>query len=250
METSTTLVNKTFANKTFANKTLARIIGVLFLVPFVTYGFGSGLINSVLEVPKFLAVLAPNNPQMIIGALLMLANSVTVVALGVLLFPVIEQHSKNAALGYLSARIAEAVLLAVGVAWLLLILALGNGSTQSVPPTVHSETLVIETLVTETVVLLAKKANYWLYQIAMIALGVGSIGFCWVLFRAKLVPSVLALLGLVGYCVLIAGAVLEFFGFSVGIMLSLPGGLFELGVGGWLMAKGFSDSTIHTSTGQ
>jgi hypothetical protein len=36
-----------------------------------------------------------------------------------------------------------------------------------------------------------------------------------------------------------AGAIVEIFGVHIGVMLSIPGGLFELIVGLWLIFKGF-----------
>ena len=53
-------------------------------------------------------------------------------------------------------------------------------------------------------------------------------------------PRTLAAWGVIGYTIHIAGAIAEIFGIHVGLMLSLPGGFFELALGFWLIAKGFS----------
>jgi hypothetical protein len=44
---------------------------------------------------------------------------------------------------------------------------------------------------------------------------------------------------LVGYAILMAGTIAEIFGIHIGVMLSIPGGLFEVGLGFWLIIKGF-----------
>lgn len=209
-------------------RNLARIIGVLFLIPFFGYGVGNGLISSVLDSSNYLEMISPSKLQITIGGLLMLLNSISVVGIGVMIFPVIEEHNKRAAIGYLCTRIVEAVILTVGIICLLLAMTLGENHAKA-------DTAALTMLFD-----LAKKANFWAYQIAMIALGLGSIWFCMVLWKSHLVPAPLALLGLAGYCLLVIGVVLEFFGFGVGIMLSVPGGLFEMGLAVWLLVKGFN----------
>jgi hypothetical protein len=69
------------------------------------------------------------------------------------------------------------------------------------------------------------------------------------LYRSKLVPRPLAVLGLIGYPVLLAGAVLAMFGVidvtqGAGMLAMLPGGLFELILPIWLLAKGFSHPVV------
>ena len=62
----------------------------------------------------------------------------------------------------------------------------------------------------------------------------------WFLFRTRMVPRTLAVWGVVGYAIHLTGAVAEIFGIHVGLVLSLPGGLFEVAFGVWLIAKGFN----------
>src|SRR5919199_1756340 len=54
----------------------------------------------------------------------------------------------------------------------------------------------------------------------------------YVLYRAKLLPRVLAVWGLVGYAVILCGSVLEVLGFNLMLIHTLPGGLWEVLVGG------------------
>jgi hypothetical protein len=140
------------------------------------------------------------------GALLMLLNSVVVAGIGILVRPVLRRHDETSAVAYLVSRVVEAVLLAVGVVLVL----------RSMPV-----------------------AAEYAYQVAMIALGLGGVVFCRVLFRARLVPRLVAIWGLVGYALLGLGAALEVLGIGVGLVLSVPGGLFELVLGVLLIARGF-----------
>jgi hypothetical protein len=52
----------------------------------------------------------------------------------------------------------------------------------------------------------------------------------------------MALLGLVGYAVILAGSLLQVGGVPVGLWISLPGGLFELSIGCWLLARGATET--------
>ena len=77
------------------------------------------------------------------------------------------------------------------------------------------------------------------YQIGEMALGFGAIFLCTLLFRTLLIPRFLAGWGLIGYATLIAGAIAEIFGIHISLILSIPGGLFEVALGLWLIVKGF-----------
>jgi hypothetical protein len=87
--------------------------------------------------------------------------------------------------------------------------------------------------------LVAREGNRYAYQIGMISLGLGSLLFCRVLFRARLVPGFMAVWGLVGYAIFLTGSMLEVLGYGVGLALSVPGGLFEIALAVLLVAKGF-----------
>lgn len=61
----------------------------------------------------------------------------------------------------------------------------------------------------ETLGALAINGNFMAYNVAMVGLGLGSLFFCYLLFRSNLVPRFLAVWGLVGYAVFAPGCVLE-----------------------------------------
>lgn len=179
-----------------------------------------------------------------LGAVLMLLNSVIVVAIGVLLFPVLRPHSERIALGYLASRLVEGLLLTVGVLSLLSLIGLSDA---------YVEAGAAAAAHVETPAALAIQLNDGAYQVGMAALGAGSLFLCCLLYRTRLVPRGLAAWGFGGYAVLLAGSVLELFGVGVGLLLSLPGGLFEVVLGLWLIVKGFHPSaaspTSATATG-
>ncbi|QSQ26741.1 DUF4386 domain-containing protein [Pyxidicoccus parkwayensis] len=217
-----------------ANHKPGRILGLLFILPFFAYGIGSVLVGSLLESADPLGLVIEHRTRYVAGALLMLLDAVTVVGIGVLFFPIGRRHHPDIALAYVCTRVMEALLLTVGILLLLSILSLGEGA--HAPGASGMQELL-------TLTKLLERGNFWAYQLAMLVLGTGSVAFCVLLFRSGLAPSSLALLGVAGYALLALGCVLELLGLRVSMVLSLPGGLFELVLGGWLMAKGFRPVT-------
>jgi hypothetical protein len=84
------------------------------------------------------------------------------------------------------------------------------------------------------------QGSQYAYAIGMSALGVSGLMLCYTLYRSKLVPRFLAIWGIVGYAVIFVGMLSEIMGSGLGLMSSLPGGLWEVFMGGWLVAKGFN----------
>jgi hypothetical protein len=147
------------------------------------------------------------SPPLVAGVGLMLLNSAAVLAIGVLLVPVLSTYSAACAYAYLGTRVVEAALLGVGA------IALLGG---------------------------AAATNVVAYNAGMAALGLGSLFFCVAFYRSRLVPRPLAAWGFVGYAIFATGSVLELAGVSgAGLIGAAPGGLFELGLAGWLLARGF-----------
>lgn len=84
----------------------------------------------------------------------------------------------------------------------------------------------------------------------MIFLGLGSLLFCRVLLRARLVPRFMAVWGMVGYAIVAAGMTLEVLGYSLGLALWIPGGLFEVALAVQLSVKGFPPGQSRDRDGQ
>jgi hypothetical protein len=218
-----------------ASKTTARIVGVLFLVATATYMAGTGLINSMLAVPDYLANVYPERARLITGVLLQFVDAAAVVGIGVLLYPVLKKHSEAVALGYAGTRILECAFLVLGGIGTLSLVslsqeAIGAGSTGASYALTSGALLVA--------------GSHTGYLIAMGVLGLGSLPFCYLLYRSRLVPRALSILGAAGYAALLVGALLELFGLNLYMLQYVPGGLFELILPIWLIVKGFNSSPV------
>jgi len=188
----------------------AGIVGALFLAGYLAYGVGSLIAQGVVGSTDR----SGSTALFVTGAALMLLNSAFVIGIGVLMFPILRAHDTAIAAGYLGTRIFEGVVLAIGVVSLIVL----TGSA-------------------------AIDANSVFYNAAEAGLGIGSLFFCALLFRTGLVPRFLAVWGFIGYACFAGGTLLELFGVAgAGLVGAIPGGLFELTFGIWLIARGFAST--------
>jgi hypothetical protein len=211
-----------------------RLLGGLFLIVFLAYGLGSSLVQAVLEPTPALESIIAQATKLRLGGILVFFNAVFVVLIGLLFYPILKEKHQGIALAYLTSRVFEGLLLLLGVIALLSPL----GWLEQNSPGKAQQVLFLSNWL-----LLAQQVNFYCYQTGMACLALGSLAFCWALLKYKMVPQWLSAWGLLGYLGLLLGAVLEFFGFPLGIWFSIPGGLFELSLGLWLIFKGSS----HTS---
>jgi hypothetical protein len=213
----------------------ARIVGVLILIATATYALGTGLIGTILDAPDYLRDVYPNRTQLVIGVLLQLVNCAAVVGIGVLLYPILRRFSETIALGYVVTRIFDCAFLAVGGIATLSLVALSHEAIQTGTQNA-SYSLTLGALLVE--------GGYTAYLVGMMALGLGSLPFCYLLYRSRLVPRWMSVLGLIGYAALVAGSSLQLFGNDLAMIHYLPGALFELVLPIWLIVRGFDSCAI------
>jgi hypothetical protein len=216
-------------------RTTAIVVGVVYLAGFVVGIGGEMLFQSILGVPDYLATLSANNMTVAIGALLWLLAVAGDAAHGVLLYPILRQHHERVAVGYLAARIMDALFIAIMVIFILLQIPLGNAYWNAAP----ADMAALQTLGT-----IFTHGQHVAYQIGMSTLGVAGLLLCYTLYKAMLVPRWLAVWGLVGYAIILVGMVSELMGSGLGLVSSLPGGLWEVFMGVWLIVKGFNASAF------
>lgn len=214
----------------------AAIVGVLFLTQTLAFIVAEQLLTGVLKRPDYLTGLVGDSSGLTLGALLAFVSGVSVVGIAVLMFPLLKPTSEPLALAYVGERVVELVLqvffyLAAPLFMIAIAAGLRDGTvgaatSQSLGPVlnaVHGVGIVALYLVTS----------------------VGGTIFAFLLYRSRLVPRSLAVLGLVGYPVLLVGCVLDMFGLTdvtqgAGLLAVLPGGVFELVLPILLLVKGFS----------
>jgi len=226
-----------------SNKKTARIVGVLFLTATVTYMLGSGLLESILNDPEYLIKVSENKTQVIIGVLLELICGAAIVGIAVLLFPILKKHNESIALGYVGIRVIEAAIVVVRVISPLLLLSLSQEYVKAGAP----DASYFQTLGT-----LAIEWRSWTYQLILMTY-LGGLMLSYILYQSKLIPRSISVLGLVAHPLVVTGALLGMLGLidvtqGAGMLVLLPGGLFEIILPIWLIVKGFNPSAIDSES--
>ena len=216
-------------------RTTARIVGIIYVLGFVVGIGGEMLIKSVLDTPNHLSIVSASSMTIAIGALLWMMAVVWDALHGVLMFPILKLHNERLAVGYLAFRIMDATFIAIMVLFILLQIPLAGEFLKAVAPnTIHLQSLSA----------VLTQGSLYSYNIGMMTLGIAGLMLCYVLYKAKLIPRILAIWGLVGYAVIFLGMASEIMGSGLSLISSLPGGLWELFIGFWLIFKGFNSSAF------
>lgn len=212
-------------------RTTARIIGVLYLAGMVVGIGGNIVIQSVLTAPEGIATIAASSLLLALGVVCWLATVAGDAAHGILMFPVLKQHSERSAVGYLAARIMDATFIAVMCLLILMQIPIGAA---------YLNAGTADTTYLQALSGVLTQANLYAYELAMITVGVAGLILCTAFYRTNLVPRPLAIWGLAGYLVILTGSILQILGFQLNSIHAIPGGLWEVFVGVWLIVKGFT----------
>lgn len=213
-------------------RTTARVVGALYILGFVV-----GIAGSALGTPGELDTVSAKSMMIAIGALLWVMAAAGDAAHGVLLFPILKQNNERVALGYFAARIVEAAIIAVSALFFLLQIPLGREFLKaSASDTAHLQSLSA----------LFTQSQAYTYQIGMVTLGMAGLTLCYGFYRAKLIPRFFVIWGFIGYLSFLGGSMLELLGFNLQLLHTIAGGLWEISVGVWLIAKGFNSFVRDT----
>jgi len=192
----------------------ALVAGVFYLITFV-------LVGGFLEV---------------IVALAGIGTAVT-------LYPVVKRQNEGTALGFVAARVLEAGMIFTGVVSLLSLVTLrqhlggaAGADAASLVTTGASHVAVYN----------------WAFLLGQSLMpGINALLLGSLMYRSRLVPRVIPMIGLIGAPLLIASVFATLFGgiaqySSLAALAALPVAAWEFSLGVWLVMKGFKPSPITT----
>ena len=221
------------------NRKTAVVAGFLFILA-TAMGIGAvGVLGSLIGDPDYLVVMAENSGSVRISLILDLIMAGSVVAIGVVLYPILKKNNETLAAGYLVARTIEGLFLALaGVTWLMLA-DIGQGFMQAGQPEAsHFQTLGALWLNTGTSIFTFG---------AEITFGVTALMLNYMLFRTSLVPWFISIWGFVGGFLLFALGCMKVLGMPISaieIAFTAPIALNEMVLAVWLIAKGFNSEKL------
>jgi hypothetical protein len=211
----------------------ALAAGILYLLTFVS--IPTLALYGAVHDPNYIAGSGPDTP-VLIGALSEIIVALAGIGTAVALYPVVKRQNESLALGFVAARTLEAATLFGGAVSLLVLVTLRQAGVGA------------EGVVTGRA-LVGLYDRFALGQSLMPAMNALLLGT--LLYRSRLVPRILPVLGLIGAPILLAGTLAVMFGIIVRVsglaaLTAFPIALWEFSLGVWLIVKGFN--TAATSS--
>jgi hypothetical protein len=219
----------------------AIVAGVFFLITEVTAIAGVLLYGSVLGTPDFIVSTTADDTGVRAGAFLEVLLAIAVVGTAVTLYPIIKRQNEGMALGHVAGRLIEATIIAVGAISLLAVMTMRD----HVAGTTGAESAAAVTVGQSLVAI-----HDWTFVFGpKLALGVNTVLLAYLMYRSRLVPRAIAVLGLVGGSLIFASGTAVLFGLyedlSIpGVAAAAPVLAWELSVATWMIVKGFKPSPI------
>ena len=215
-----------------SSRRIALAAGMLYLLTFVSIPTLS--LYAQVRDPNYIVGPGPDT-SVLIGAVLELIVALASMGTAVALYPVLKKQNEGVALGFVGARTVEATTIFAGVACLLSIVTLRQAGAGT------------DALVTDRALIALYDRFFLIGQSLMPGLNALLLGS--LLYRSRLVPRVLPLLGLIGAPLLIGSDAAILFGLlgrmsQIALLFAVPIALWEFSLGVWLVAKGFNASGL------
>ena len=193
------------ATRAAAPRQLAIAAGVCYLLTHVTSVAAPFLYGPILDDAGYIVGAGPDT-RVLLGALCEVLLALAVVGTAVALYPVVRRYGEGGALGYVGLRTLEAGIIAAGVVPLLAVVALrqspaGAGGADPASLVALGQALV------------AAHTGTFLLGPGLVC-GVNTVVLASVLYRSRLVPRVIPVLGLIGGPLVFAYNTARLFGVS------------------------------------
>ena len=218
----------------------ALVAGVLYLITFISSIPAVVLLDPVLNNTHYI-VSAGADTRVLWGCLLDLINAIAAIGTAVALFPVVKRENEGVALGFVTARIFEAAIIVIGIVSLLAVVTLRQDLAGGAATDRGSLIAIGRSLVA---------VRDWTFLLGPSLIpGFSALLLGYLLYRSRLVPRVIPMMGLVGGPLLIASVTLSLFRGNdpitiVAAIATIPIFLWELSLGVWLTFKGFLPAPI------
>ncbi len=221
---------------------IALITGVLFIITYVTSIPARLFLYAPVRTDVNYIVGAGADSQIALGALLELILIIANVGTAVVLFPILKRQNYELALGYVTARLVECTFIAAGILSVLAIVMLrqdfagtGGGDRGSFVTVGRALFAIYE----------------WAFALGPgFVVGVGNgliLGY--MMYKSRLVPRGMAMLGLIGGPLIIATGVAVLFDVIEPdslpqVIAVIPEFFWELSLGIYLIVKGFKPAAV------
>jgi hypothetical protein len=216
----------------------ALVAGVFYLITFIS--IPTLALYAPVKNHRDWILSSGSHTGLLVGGFLEVIVAFAGIGTAVTLYPVVKRQNEGVALGFVAARILEAAMIFTGVISLLSLVTLRQAGATGANAAALVTTGASHVAVYNWTFLLGQSL-----MPAINALLLGSI-----MYRSRLVPRIIPVLGLIGAPLLIAAVIATLFGGDIGHVSALraigtlPVAAWEFSLGVWLVVKGFRPSPI------
>jgi len=228
-----------------SSKRTAVIVGILFIIATGTAIISVVFLGPILNDPNYLVRFSTDEYKVLFGVLLDLIGAGAFVGISVIIYPILKKHNETIALGYVVARIIEAVPFIIANLSLLSLLTLSKELIQGPAPDISLYKPAAAGLI----------AVYdWAQLLGpRIFASLAALPFYFLLYQSKLLPRWISIWGLIGTPLYLASGLLPMFNLvdpisPILIMLFLPIAILEMVLAAWLIVKGFNPTSMASGS--
>ena len=226
-------------NPMSSTRKTALVAGVFYLITFAS--IPTLALYGPMKNHRDWILGSGSNTAVLVGAFLEVIVALAGIGTAITLYPVVKRQNEGFALGFVASRVLEASMIFAGVVSLLSLVTLrqdlggaAGANAASLVTTGASHVAVYN-------------ATFLLGQSLMPAVNALLLGT--LMYRSRLVPRVIPVIGLIGAPLLITAVFATLFGVieqgsSLAAAAALPVAAWELSLGVWLVVKGFRPSPI------
>ena len=215
----------------------SRVLGIAFLLQFVT-SFSNGVfLKSALIVPGNISeslIKIANNPSLMRAYIFVdMLTALGIIFLGAMLFLTLRKQNETMALVALGFYILEAALLAASRLEAFSLLGMSQAYVAAGQPA------LLQTMANVAL----QSMDFVGSTLHMLAFYPGGILFYYLLYKSGVVPRALSLWGLITVLPCLIGTLLVVFGYEAPIFLYVLYMPFELVIGVWILVKGINEAS-------
>jgi hypothetical protein len=217
----------------------ALVAGIFYLITFISIPT-LALYGPIKNHPDWILG-SGGHTAVLVGGFLEVIVALAGIGTAVTLYPVVKRQNEGAALGFAAARVLEASMIFAGVVSLLSLVTLrqhlggaAGANTAALVTTAASHAAVYN----------------WTFLLGQSFMpGINALLLGSLLYRSRLVPRIIPVIGLIGAPLLITAVFATLLGGSMPppswtALAAVPVAAWELSLGVWLVVKGFKPSPI------
>ena len=219
----------------------ALVAGVFYLITFIS--IPTLALYGPVKNHRDWILSSGSNSAVLVGCFLEVIVALAGIGTAVTLYPVVKRQNEGFALGFVARRVVEAGLIFTGVLSLLSLVTM----RQNLGGAAGADAASLVTTGASHV------AVYnWAFLLGQSLMpGINALLLGSLMYRSRLVPRVIPMIGLIGAPLLIASVFATLFGgiaqySSLAALAALPVAAWEFSLGVWLVVKGFKPSPITT----